>query len=371
MIRIRFAAGWKEHVAIGYSPLLECALSLHVLVAPKEHALLHAWMRHMRALRPDLRRRILAFSFLFRWHIPDMLLPSSLVPGESFEWELSRLATHPPDLLLEEFGRPLFDHGGRHDIRLYDDPIVRDTMLQRAAIYGESSRRLAALLLADPARFTQQVVSLLEEYWQVAFGREWRWVEPQLRRSVVESEWLLATSGIWAVLGKLPRHCRANSAQGELTIDLPHTHTVEVSASSPLVLRPSVFVWPQLRVSCDQPWPTTLVYATPKQRREAQPRIPPGELLGALRALADDTRLRVLQLIAERPRSTQELVPLIGLSSAGLSKTLARLSEAGFITARREGYYVVYCLAPDRINAVSAAIHAFLNATHSPGHPAG
>jgi DNA-binding transcriptional ArsR family regulator len=159
----------------------------------------------------------------------------------------------------------------------------------------------------------------------------------------------------------LPPHCHTDPERRELRIDLPHEHVVDVSASNPLVLSPSAFVWPHLRVNCDRPWPTALVYATQELARQAQPRIPPADLLRGLRALADDTRLRVLKLIAERPRTTQELAPLVGLSIAGLSKTLRRLADAGLITARRDGYYVVYSLVPDRVNAVSAAISEFLD----------
>ncbi|HKD33138.1 MAG TPA: DUF5937 family protein [Gaiellaceae bacterium] len=352
MIRVKFEGRPEDHVAIAYSPLRECALSLHVLVAPRQHALLHDWVRHMRRLAPDLKRQILDFRFLFQWHVPDVLLAGS---------DLGRLTSSPPELLLEEFARPLYDHGGRHGELIYDDATVRAEVLRQAASYGEPSRRLAELLLADPAAFTERFARLLEDYWQSAFAREWRWVEPLLRDSVAESRQLLATSGIWSVLGKLPAHCRINPAREELEIDLPHEHAVRVSASSPLALGPSVFVWPQLRVSCDGPWPTTLVYSTQRQAREAKPRIPPKELVDALQALADDTRLRVLKLIAERPRTTQELAPLVGLSSAGLSKALRRLSDAGLITSRREGYYVVYRLAPDRIGAVSLAIEDFLD----------
>ena len=79
-----------------------------------------------------------------------------------------------------------------------------------------------------------------------------------------------------------------------------------------------------------------------------------------LRALGDDTRLRVLRLIAERPRTTQELEPLVGLSRAGLSKSLQRLAEAGLVTTRRDGYYVVYALAPGRLDGLAAALARFL-----------
>ena len=49
MIRITLPAQPQEHVAFAVSPLLECVLSLHVLLGPKHHALQHGWVRRMRA----------------------------------------------------------------------------------------------------------------------------------------------------------------------------------------------------------------------------------------------------------------------------------------------------------------------------------
>ena len=64
-------------------------------------------------------------------------------------------------------------------------------------------------------------------------------------------------------------------------------------------------------------------------------------------------RLRILTLVAQHPRSTQELAPLIGLTEAGTSKHLRLLAAAGVLETRREGYYVVYSLASDRLVSVA------------------
>ena len=190
---------------------------------------------------------------------------------------------------------------------------------------------------------------LLSDYWEAAFAAEWRRIEPKLADAVAESGRALASTGIWAVLGRLPPCCRPDPERNELVVDLPHDHELEISDANPLVLSPSVFAWPHLRLNCDPPWPTAIVYAAPFVAREAAPRIPPDELLRVLRALGDDTRLRILKLVAERPRTTQELGPLVGLSAAGLSKSLRRLADAGLVTSHREGYYIVYTLEPARL----------------------
>jgi DNA-binding transcriptional ArsR family regulator len=335
-------------------------LSLHVLVGPKHHALQHEWVRRMRALDPALRREIDVFGFLYRRHIPDFLVPSATGSATSFEEELDAIGRLGPELLLEELGRPLYDHGGRHGEGVYADPAVRSAMLEQAAADGEASRALAELLLDDPVVLARRWSDVLAAYWDAAFADEWDQVEPLLAGAVAEAGRTLAISGIWAVLGRLPARCRVDAGHRQLVIDLPHEHDVEISEANPLVLSPSAFVWPHLRVNCDPPWPTALVYAAPSLAREAAPRVPPAELLRILRALGDDTRLRILKLVAERPRTTQELGPLVGLSTAGLSKSLRRLAEAGLVVPRREGYYVVYSLDPERIAAVAPALTAFL-----------
>ena len=68
-----------------------------------------------------------------------------------------------------------------------------------------------------------------------------------------------------------------------------------------------------------------------------------------------------MKLIAERPRSTQELAPLVGISQAGLPKHLRLLARAGVLETRREGYYVLYSLAPDRIDALPDAVRRFMD----------
>jgi DNA-binding transcriptional ArsR family regulator len=135
---------------------------------------------------------------------------------------------------------------------------------------------------------------------------------------------------------------------------------VPVTLDRPLLLVPSVYVWPHVQVNCDEPWPLSLIYPAPFLAKDAQTALPSDELVRLLRALGDHTRLRALKLIAERARSTQELAPLVGISEAGLSKHLRQLSDAGLVRSRREGYYVLYSIVPERIEPLSESLQRFL-----------
>jgi DNA-binding transcriptional ArsR family regulator len=143
-------------------------------------------------------------------------------------------------------------------------------------------------------------------------------------------------------------------------IDLPHDHTVPVTDERQLVLAPSAFSWPHLRLNCDEPWPLAIVYAAPFLLRAAREAAPPAELSKTLVALADANRLRALKLIADRPRSTQELAALIRMTDAGMSKHLRTLATARLVRTRREGHYVLYELDDEAVLSISDGLLAFL-----------
>jgi DNA-binding transcriptional ArsR family regulator len=360
-IRFRLPAEHVDRVAFAYSPLLEALLSLHVLVEPKHHPLQHPWVREMRRLDPQLKRAIQTFSFVYRNVFPDCFLPTPDDELPTFEAELERLRALDPTTIAYELTRPLYDHGGREprDPHL-DDPRVREIVLERAAAHSRNSPDVLRRLFDDPQAVAAELASLFERYWHDAFAAEWARVEPQLAETVALAGRQIAEEGLYALLLALAPQLRVDVVRGEFGIDVPHDHLVEISPGKSLVLVPSVYVWPHVRVNCDEPWPLTLVYATPLVAGRARRELPPPELLRVLRALGDATRLRALALIAERPRSTQELAPLIGMSEAGLSKHLRVLAEAGLVQTRREGYYVLYSLVPDRVRALAGALPSLI-----------
>src|SRR5205823_1741615 len=91
LIRFRLPPEGEECLAFTYSPLLEAVLSLHVLVEPKHHPLQHEWVRRMRTLPADLRRRIRQLAFVYDRVVPEFLMPSADAGSASFEEELGVL----------------------------------------------------------------------------------------------------------------------------------------------------------------------------------------------------------------------------------------------------------------------------------------
>ncbi|MCH8842519.1 MAG: metalloregulator ArsR/SmtB family transcription factor [SAR324 cluster bacterium] len=66
----------------------------------------------------------------------------------------------------------------------------------------------------------------------------------------------------------------------------------------------------------------------------------------ALKLLGDETRLRILRLVAREPVNVSELTSILGLAQSGISRHLGLLRKAGLVEERREGVWAYYQLAP-------------------------
>jgi ArsR family transcriptional regulator, arsenate/arsenite/antimonite-responsive transcriptional repressor len=62
------------------------------------------------------------------------------------------------------------------------------------------------------------------------------------------------------------------------------------------------------------------------------------------KALGHPTRLLLINLIATKPRHTEELADILALSPGTVSHHISQLVKAGLLTSRREQYYQVYSL---------------------------
>jgi len=80
------------------------------------------------------------------------------------------------------------------------------------------------------------------------------------------------------------------------------------------------------------------------------------ELLAFFKALADEKRLKIIGLLAQREYSVEELAETLGLGVSTTSHHLARLSKAGLASARTDGHYYQYSLKTDVLKEMSAKL---------------
>ncbi|HEY3288543.1 MAG TPA: metalloregulator ArsR/SmtB family transcription factor [Anaerolineae bacterium] len=79
-------------------------------------------------------------------------------------------------------------------------------------------------------------------------------------------------------------------------------------------------------------------------------------LLEFFKALADQSRLKIIGLLAQQPRSGEELAAMLELSGPTVSHHLQYLQHAGLVEARAQQYYSMYSLRVDTLHSMAREI---------------
>jgi len=80
------------------------------------------------------------------------------------------------------------------------------------------------------------------------------------------------------------------------------------------------------------------------------------QLLAFFKAMANESRLRIVGLLATHERSVQELAQLLALSEPTVSHHLAVLKEIGLVSVRAEGVVRWHALVPKALSAMNRAL---------------
>ncbi len=66
------------------------------------------------------------------------------------------------------------------------------------------------------------------------------------------------------------------------------------------------------------------------------------ELIKIMKALSDETRVRILNILLDRECCVCEVMQALDISQSRASRNLGILQDAGFLKARRDGLWIVY-----------------------------
>jgi biotin operon repressor len=81
-------------------------------------------------------------------------------------------------------------------------------------------------------------------------------------------------------------------------------------------------------------------------------------MLTFFKALADENRLRIVGLLANEPRTGEQLAAMLGIRPSTVSHHLAKLQKAGLVHATAEGHYSVYHLRADAVRQAAERLLA-------------
>ena len=87
------------------------------------------------------------------------------------------------------------------------------------------------------------------------------------------------------------------------------------------------------------------------------------DLIKALKAISDETRLRMMNILLERECCVCEVMQALNISETRASRNLNILQESGFLKARRDGTWVMYSIDRETPNEYAASLVKLLKAS--------
>jgi ArsR family transcriptional regulator len=84
------------------------------------------------------------------------------------------------------------------------------------------------------------------------------------------------------------------------------------------------------------------------------------DFIKATKALSDETRLRILNLLLERECCVCEIMQAMDISQSRASRNLRILQDAGFLKTERHGAWIIYATDPETANYYAASLAKLL-----------
>jgi DNA-binding transcriptional ArsR family regulator len=348
-------------VAFALEPALNVLNSLHMLNHADEFSGLDEWLyRTAAAMTPEQRHTNLLIFDAY-----DVgLWPRGGTWSTFAEW-LDDLDGQDPNVLRDRYLEELTRYAAE---KLDDDVPNPEQLLADRGTYLaliESIHRCKGKeehydqelyeevheLLNDPPSLRELVVTHLHTMWDDVLAPEWERNVPLLEESVSAFQ-MLDFAGM--ACAEIVRRVTAR--------DLVNECEKWRAGADRIVFIPSAHIGPYVSIM-DIDGTIYLVFGArvPEGVAASSPTLSRSELLMRLNALADDTRLSILELLAgNEGSSSQEIMHALGLSQSAASRHLLQLAATGYLaTERREGVKF-YRLNRDRIGDIFGALDRLL-----------
>lgn len=348
-----------ESSLVRIEPALNAFGSMLLISKGEDEPGIHEWVTKTRlemSSEERSRHKLVIIGFHYA------ILPQS--PAAAFEAYLDNLEATPPstlrDRLLTAYEGICFT-----DQNLKNTAVDWNEILASAENYvdflrsrfgdelvDEDVESRAYQYVIDPAALKQLVTGHIRWFWKNYLQAEWARVRPMLEESAkafnqINYSDMTRAEIVQFITGKEI----SESKWGE-----------DFLKANELVFVPNPHIGPYIRgANIRDNFYLYFGAHLPEGSEIHIPELDRAEIVSRISALADDTRLQILQLIAENGEMrSQEIIEAINLSQPSVSRYLSQLTAAGFLQERRANGAKAYILNKDRTEKTLKAVSAFL-----------
>lgn len=291
---------------------------------------------------------LLGFSGRLLYYIEELLMSFDPFQPErleaDFESYLEHLNRLPPwafkSMVAQSVLRVYRDRGVHEVPPSTDDPAEWRAFLEpgitRADLY-----EIADLVLA-PEQLKTRTINLLERFWHGCYAAEFDRALPEMRRALRQ-----ARSTTYPGVGTAFEDLSGHRLPEEVQLALPFVERVTFCPSYHLGNFVQFILYPPeliLYFNCQRASAVT---------QPARDSTVSSDLLPGLRALADGTRLRIIEMLRSGEMYAQEIVGGLGISQSAVSRHLAMLEAADIVSVRPTNGMKYYAINARRLRQLA------------------
>lgn len=351
----------SESIFVTVEPAINAFGSMLLISKAEDDPGIHEWVSKTRSKMSDeerFRHKLVTIGFHYS------ILPRSL--GGAFESYLEDLETTQPS----EFRERLLDAYG--DICITEEsqkdkgaPVDWDEVLSSAKNYvdflkqrfgeeltDEEMEARAYQYVIDPAALKQLITGHIRWFWKNHLQAEWTRVRPILEESAkafnqLDLSDMTRTQLVQFITGK-------DVHESKWADDLENARE--------LIFIPNAHIGPYMHITkIKQNLFVQFGAHLPEGSDVRVAELDRAEIVSKLSALADETRLQILQMIAANGEMRAiEIMDAIHLSQPSVSRYLGQLTANGYLQERRVNGAKAYTMNRDRIENTLKAVSAFL-----------
>lgn len=329
------------------APAYELVIALAAAAHPAKHHLSSAWSRQVRSALPATCRSDLSFFFgdPAALGVGGIQLIPRLSSGDVETFLTALDSIDSADLMAAMLGR-------RSEIRALPGAIRRvargrgatpadeETIRRHVASLRATSRTRFREIMSGPGTSRDRYVRLLHAFHERVFAEHYRTIAPFVQ--------LRAKQGRRNI-GKLPTKEVIARVTGGFTLQSP--------GAGSIVLVPSYYAAPFV-YAVESGRETVVVFGVRPAQEDVTGGPVDAQTVRVLKALADETRLRILQLLSQRPLYGQQIAEALGVSHPTVSHHMALLRIAGLTrTELADDGNKTYSVRPEAIEELSSVLH--------------
>jgi DNA-binding transcriptional ArsR family regulator len=249
-------------------------------------------------------------------------------------------------------------------VRLYKDRGVSETPPEgddprewRAFVWPGITRanvEEVAAVLTSPQQLKQRTLALIDGFWKQCYQAEYERALPELQRAVRYAEALehpsVEITFAQLTAQQLPAEISGALREIERVTYCPSLHLG--SFTQYILYRPDLILYFNSEA------------VLRGRRTPGRPRQMPSDIVGAedvlpgLRALADPSRLRIIEMLRLREMYAQEIVQQLRISQSAVSRHLSTLEDARLVTVRPTNGMKYYAIDRSRLRQLAGYLEA-------------